>query len=144
MQNRIRGHLFQKPMYRSINIDLVTKIEYATFPTEADMNLYEIYFINKLKPHLNVDDKTKDDLTVTLPNVEFKVFDCHLWDKWKADLIANKSEYSSKKDRYRAIQEEFRILRSKRKLKEITETQYDNLHDALGKEESELRNYLYG
>jgi excinuclease UvrABC nuclease subunit len=131
-------------MHRCININLVTKIEYAVFPTEADMNLYEIYFINKLKPPLNVDDKTRDELTVTLPDVEFKVFECHLWDKWKAEIFINNGEYSSKRARYRAIQEEYRILRSKFKLKEITESQYDELHDALEKEESELKKYYYG
>jgi hypothetical protein len=130
-------------MHRSINIDLVTKIEYAIFHTEADMNLYEIYFINKLKPYLNVDDKTGDELTVMLPDVEFKVFECHLWDKWKAEIHANNGEYSSKRARYRAIQEDFRVLRSKLRLREITEEKYDELHDALEKEESELKKYLY-
>lgn len=43
LQSRIHGHLFKKPMHRSISINLVTKIEYAEFRTEADMNLYEIY-----------------------------------------------------------------------------------------------------
>lgn len=144
LQNRIRGHLFQKPMHRCININLVTKIEYATFPTEADMNLYEIYFINKLKPMLNVDDKTSDELTVTLPDVEFKVFDCHLWDKWKAEINEKSTEYSKKSDRYRAIQEEYRIIRSQFRLKEINEKEYENSRDSIEKEEAKLRKYLYG
>ena len=73
-------------MHRSIDINLVTKIEYAEFKTEADMNLYEIYYINKLKPALNIDDKTKDELTITLPKVEFKLFKCHLWNRWKSQI----------------------------------------------------------
>ena len=40
LQDRIRGHMFKKPMQRSISIDNVSKIEYAEFQTEADMNLY--------------------------------------------------------------------------------------------------------
>jgi hypothetical protein len=131
LQNRIRGHLFQKPMHRNININLVTKIEYAIFPTEADMNLYEIYFINKLKPPLNVDDKTSDELTITLPNVEFKVFECHLWEKWKDEITVKSNEYTQKRDRYRAIQQEYIIIRSKFKLKEITEAEYEEWHDSL-------------
>ena len=39
---RIRGHLLAKPMHRKLNIDLITRIEYAEFESEADMNLYEI------------------------------------------------------------------------------------------------------
>ena len=64
LQSRIHGHLFKKPMQRSISINLVTKIEYAEFLSEADMNLYEIYFINLWKPPLNIDDKCKDELTI--------------------------------------------------------------------------------
>lgn len=68
-------------MHRSVDIMQVTKIEYAEFKSEADMFLYEVYYINKLKPSLNVDDRAKDELTVDLPKIEFKIFDCHLMDK---------------------------------------------------------------
>lgn len=94
LQNRIRGHLFKKPMHRTIDINQVSKIEYAIFLTEADMNLYEIYLINKLKPILNVDDKVRDELTITLPDVEFKRYDCHLWDKWKEEINIKTDERS--------------------------------------------------
>ena len=90
LQNRIRGHLFQKPMHRTISIELVTKIEYAEFETEADMNLYEIYFILKEHPPLNVDDKTRDYPTVDLPPVEWKEFTTPLWAKWQ-DETSGKS-----------------------------------------------------
>lgn len=46
LQARIRGHMFARPMHRAIDIHNVTKIEYTQLQTEADMNLYEIYFIN--------------------------------------------------------------------------------------------------
>lgn len=81
LQDRIRGHLFQKPMHRTIAIEQVTKIEYAEFQTEADMNLYEIYFILKWHPRLNVDDKTRDFPTVDLPPVEWREFSTKLWDQ---------------------------------------------------------------
>lgn len=32
LQDRIRGHLFQKPMHRTIAIEQVTKIEYGEAP----------------------------------------------------------------------------------------------------------------
>ena len=74
LQSRIRGHLFSKPMHRTVNIEQVTKIEYAELGSEADMNLYEIYYILRLHPPLNVDDKARDDLSVTLPELEWKEF----------------------------------------------------------------------
>ena len=70
LQSRIRGHLFSKPMHRTVNIEQVTKIEYAELGSEADMNLYEIYYILRLHPPLNVDDKARDDLR-SLPMPQF-------------------------------------------------------------------------
>ena len=51
------------------------------------MNLYEIYYILKLHPPLNVDDNTRDNLTVEMPEVEFKEAEFPLWEKWKKQLI---------------------------------------------------------
>lgn len=78
--------MFAKPMHRAINIHNVTKIEYAMLQTEADMNLYEIYFINLYKPPLNVDDKARDNLTITLPELEWSEFVPSKWDVWKSEL----------------------------------------------------------
>ena len=86
LQNRIRGHLFKKPMHRELHIEQISKIEYSTFQTEADMYLYEIYFINLWHPPLNRDDKATDNLTVMLPPVEWKLFETKLWDKWKREI----------------------------------------------------------
>ena len=69
LSTRIRGHLLAKPMHRKLSIDLITRIEYAEFESEADMNLYEIYYILLLHPTLNVDDKTRDFPTVFLCGV---------------------------------------------------------------------------
>lgn len=144
LQDRVRGHLFKKPMHRGIDINLVTKIEYAQFPTEADMNIYEIYYINKLKPPLNVDDKTKDELTVILPNVEFKDFECHLWEKWKQEINDNVNEFSIKNERYKSIYEERRLIKNKFKMGNTTEEEYLEQLSALNQEEKSLRAYLYG
>lgn len=86
LQARIRGHMFAKPMHRAINIHNVTNIEYTEFQTEANMNLYEIYFINLWKPPLNVDDKASDDLSISLPEKEWTVFVPSKWDEWKNQL----------------------------------------------------------
>ena len=86
LQNRIRGHLFKKPMHREIDIHQVTKIEYATFQSQADMNVYEVYLINLWKPPLNKDDKAHDNLTFQIPDVEWKLFQTHLWNKWEQEI----------------------------------------------------------
>jgi hypothetical protein len=144
LQNRIRGHLFKKPMHRSIDINLVTKIEYATFKTEADRNLYEIYFINKEKPPFNVDDKTSDDLTITLPEVDFKMFECHLWDNWKREINSLNDELNLKRNRYRDIREECSILRGECKTGKISTDDMLKRLSILKAEENILRDYLYG
>lgn len=86
LQARMRGHMFAKPMHRAIDIHNVTKIDYTELPTEADMNLYEIYFINLWKPPLNVDDKARDNLTITLSDLEWKEFVPTNWEEWKKEL----------------------------------------------------------
>jgi len=86
LQNRLRGHFFKKPMHKVIDIFQVTKVEYAETNTIADMYLYEIYYINKLKPLLNVDDKAKDNLTIELPELCFKIYEIKLLEKWKKEI----------------------------------------------------------
>jgi excinuclease UvrABC nuclease subunit len=96
LQQRIRGHFFAKPRHRKIDIFAVTKIDYAEFKTQADMYLYEIYYINKFKPPLNVDDVAKDELTISLPEVKWNLFRCDLMDKWKEQIspIQNAKMYN--------------------------------------------------
>jgi hypothetical protein len=90
--DRIRGHFFSKPMHRKIDINVVSKIEIAKCKSEADMYLYEIYYINLLKPALNRDDKAHDEMSVHLPELEFLEYKPKLMDKWKEQIsekIAN-------------------------------------------------------
>jgi hypothetical protein len=51
--------------------------------------LYEIYFINFWKPPLNIDDKAKDELTITLPDLEWEEFVPVNWDEWKSQLSSD-------------------------------------------------------
>lgn len=92
LQARIRGHMFAKPMHRAIDIHNVTRIEYTELSTEADMNLYEIYLINLWKPPLNVDDKAKDDLMISLPMLTWQQFTPSNWDSWKMQLKEDELE----------------------------------------------------
>lgn len=124
LQTRIRGHLFKKPMHRTIFIDQISKIEYAEFESEADMYVYEIYFINLYKPILNYDDKAKDKLHITLPDVEWKSFHTHLWDKWKKEIQEQDNQYEMRKQEKSAFLELQREYRRKKINGEITEDEY--------------------
>lgn len=124
LQNRIRGHLFKKPMHREIDINQVTRIEYAQFETMADMYTYEIYFINLWKPPLNKDDKALDYLTVKLPDVVWKPFQTHLWTKWKQEIVTmDKEEEKQRREKIEEFEQK-QELRRKWRAGEITEEEY--------------------
>ncbi len=144
LQDRIRGHVFKRPMHRSIDINLVSKIEYAEFQTEADMYLYEIYYINTLKPPLNSDDKAKDGITVSLPDIDFKLYECPLWDSWKDEINRITNDFTLKSDRYKTIHEDINLLRSKHKMGELNEEQFTEQLDLLKEEQRGLKKFLFG
>lgn len=87
MNRRLHGHFFKARLHKAIDIFKVSRIECAEFATCADMYLYEIYYINRLRPLLNKDDLAPDHLTVALPEVEFTPYCCNLLDKWKLEVI---------------------------------------------------------
>ena len=68
-------------------------------------------FINLYKPALNCDDKVKDDLTVTLPDVEWQLFTTHLWDKWKAQIAEKDNAYTMRKNEQTAYHEMVQEMR---------------------------------
>lgn len=105
LKRRLHGHFFKKRLHKAIDIFRVTRIERAEFLTCADMYLYEIYYINKLHPLLNRDDAADDDLSVSLPEVEFCEFECDLMEKWRAEIL-------TKKEQLRARRKEQKELRA--------------------------------
>lgn len=121
-------------MHRSIDINLVTKIEYAEFKTEADMNLYEIYFINLWKPPLNIDDKCHDDLTVRLPEVEWKTFATPLWEKWKKAIYDSDESARMRETESAARMEMLRFMRKQFHENKITEEEYWSYREKLEKD----------
>lgn len=86
LQSRLRGHFFGRPMHRKLDLKLVTKIERAEFATEADMFVYEVYFINLYKPYLNRDDLSYSDLTVSLPDVKWEEFVPPRMEAWREEI----------------------------------------------------------
>jgi excinuclease UvrABC nuclease subunit len=87
LKSRLRGHFFKKPMHKQIEIGQVVKIEYALCKSEADMFVYEVYYINKFKPALNQDDKARDKLSIKMKDLIFNEFECNLMEKWKGILV---------------------------------------------------------
>lgn len=144
LQNRIRGHLFSKPMHRTISIEQVTKIEYAELGSEADMNLYEIYYILRLHPPLNVDDKARDDLSVTLPELEWKEFTTPLWEGWRQEITKQDSHIDHLRKRYAEIPQEMAVIRSLRRTGEVTEFEFEQRIEILRNEVASVRKTLYG
>jgi len=124
LQDRIRGHVFKRPMHRDIDINLVTKIEYTEFKTEADMNVYEIYFINKFKPPLNKDDKARDELTFEIPDVTWTIFNIPLWSKWKEKINTDATEEEMKRIAKIEHSNQCRIMRKMWHAGEIGENEY--------------------
>lgn len=144
LQNRLRGHFFKKPMHRIIDINLVTKIEYAEFKTVADMYLYEIYYINRLKPTLNVDDRASDEVTVSLPEVPFIEYECPLFNRWKEEISLKSSEWEELHTEYRSIPLKESLLRRRKVDGEISKQEYWAQRDELRQREKELCMRLFG
>ncbi len=144
LQTRIRGHLMAKPMHRSIDINQVSLIEYHEFDTEADMNLYEIYLILTLHPPLNVDDKTRDYPTVTLPAIDWQIFKTPLWEKWKQKIQDENSEYDILCRRNREIPEEIAVWRAKHREGVISHEELVEKITYLRDEKFEVQKAMFG
>jgi len=118
-------------MHRDIDVFNTTKVEYAEFKSEADMNIYEIYFINLWKPRFNCDDKAPDDVSVTLPDVKWIEFTIKLMDKWKKEITDRDLAEKIKKERSLEVFKEKQELRIKKRSGELTEDEYWNAVDSL-------------
>lgn len=71
LRDRFRGHyhLPEKCYEQTV------KIEYATLDTEADLGIYEIYYINQLKPVYNTDFLWDGELSIVLPDLEWILYE---------------------------------------------------------------------
>ena len=136
LQTRLHGHLFKAPMMRTFNIDLFTKIEFSELTTEADMFLYEIYYINKWKPTLNVDDKSGEELTLTLPELEWTEFITPLMPKWREQLAERDKKHKAAKDEKVILRERKSQLRKDFKAGKLSEDEY---YEALDRLEDEIK-----
>lgn len=111
VQTRLRGHFFALPMHKVIDIQLVNRVEICNCSSEADMYLYEIYYINLLKPTLNRDDKASDQLTVKLQELNFIEFEPKKMAVWKEKIKVIEAERQRELDLKKKKTEERRGAR---------------------------------
>jgi len=131
LKRRLHGHFFAKPMMRKIDPRHVVRIEYAICKSRADMKLYEIYYIEKLKPPLNFADKNRDKLSVTLPDIPFLPFDRDLLSKWCAEIEEREQKEAAARNRKEEIAVEKIELRRQFHKGAYTEDEYFNKLEAL-------------
>lgn len=69
LKNRIKQHFSSSGHLSGECYDKVDVIEYTTFNTKPEMDIYEIYYINKWKPKYNTMDKHDVDMKLELNSV---------------------------------------------------------------------------
>lgn len=135
LQDRIRAHMFNSQekasRIKKLDISLVSKIEKTECQTEADMYLYEIYYINKYKPRFNTDDKSPEILTVSLPELKFEEWTSPLWESWKDKIKESEKKKESDftfKKRTTAKKEQIDAMLEQG---EISKGEYDELLEGI-------------
>ncbi len=71
LEKKLCSHFEKAPMVCALDEKKVSKVEYATLESEADALVYEIYYINKCKPRKNKQKKSKQMLTIEIPELQF-------------------------------------------------------------------------
>lgn len=146
LKQRLYGHFFKPQMMRTLSLNITSKVEYALCKTEADMNLYEIYYINLYKPVLNIDDKCGDEMTITLPDLEWIEWNNDILDKWKERYIKER-DFDDEKRRVWNISCEIgrravRILRNSGKISDDEYDQYlkdtEKIYNSLRKRDPQI------
>ena len=68
LKERVREHKVEELQKETAFID------YATVKTKADMEIYEIFYINKYLPKFNIKSADPERTTIQLPELDFKVY----------------------------------------------------------------------
>lgn len=90
------------------------------------MYLYEIYYINKLKPTLSRDDKSYSEITITLPELSFKEYTPPRMDIWKGKIVEFEEAERLRKQKERELFEKKREARKNLKGNEYYQWLEDN------------------
>jgi excinuclease UvrABC nuclease subunit len=85
MKRRTEQHFGANGYLKKI-VEVVETIEIAKVANDADLNIYEAYYISLLHPQWNGQLMTTDKPTIVLPELEFEAFED--WQKIKPRMIA--------------------------------------------------------
>ena len=103
MDSRIRNHIDSGHLPLSC-YKTIEKIEYIEVPTKVDMDILELYLINKFKPFFNRLDKEKSELYTNITNdLQWKPYskvDYKLLLKYKNQLKETQTENKSLQKKY--------------------------------------------
>lgn len=105
---------------------------------------HEIYYILILHPPLNVDDKTKDTPTVSLPELEWKEWTTPLWDKWGVKWKKEEELRVQGSLRLRQIPQDIRVIKSEIRMGTLRQEDGYARIDQLREESYNLRKKMYG
>ena len=136
LMNRLKTHCFKDPTVRSIEVNKISKIEYTVLPTEADMFIYEIYYINIYKPPLNVDDKAGDNFTFgSLPEIKWKNWNYEdLLETWANQMEGHDNQLMFRTKEKKARRNYTRLMKEKFEKGEISEDEYFDFKEQMRKE----------
>lgn len=85
LTDTLRLHFFGENNLQHIDINMVSKIEYAIVTTHADAIVQKYYLINREKPLFNKFERSRDNLSpdIVLPELRFQTYSNPIIDKWK-------------------------------------------------------------
>lgn len=68
-----------------LDLERISKIEYAILPSQADCFVYKAYLVNLIKPIYNKSDRARDMISqdIALPELNFIEYNNPIVDKWK-------------------------------------------------------------
>lgn len=75
LSRRLKDHYCRKHRLKELSQERITRVEYATCESLSDLYVYEVFYINRLKPILNKDDKAHDSLNLELPPLQWILFE---------------------------------------------------------------------
>lgn len=92
--NALRLHFMGNNHKQHIDVDMVSKVEYATVKSLADAIVQTAYLVNRDKPLYNKSGKSRDELSedIILPELHFVEFNDPTLDKWK--LLKKTEQFS--------------------------------------------------
>ncbi len=94
--DKLHDHFFKAQKVKPINLECVSKIEYAFLPSEADLIVSEAYDINRFKPALNFYNMACDHLTITIPEPTFHLYQSEQLEGWKEQIKAENKNDANK------------------------------------------------